>query len=255
MSDQGSSVPARWAADPSGRHRFRYWDGATWTGHVFDGETPPVAAPGPPPTTSLPPLPESIAQRGPGQDLAQPDDDDATAADELDGAHRRRQPPRSRGPFWIGVLVGGVVVGIAAAIAWVTVGDNSDTTTVATPTTSTTSQPRATTTTLAPSTSVTTTTVPSGRPPAQVRVLVLNASGTAGAAGAKSDALRASGYMIAGVGDATPQQGTTVACKPGFDAEATALAEAVGAGATTKPFPSPPPAGSTDADCVVTLGS
>ena len=29
MSDQG--VPAQWAADPSGRHRFRYWDGARWT--------------------------------------------------------------------------------------------------------------------------------------------------------------------------------------------------------------------------------
>jgi hypothetical protein len=254
MSDQSSPVPPRWAADPSGRHRFRYWDGEAWTGHVFDGETPPIDAPGPPPTTSLPPLPEAIARRASGEHLAEPDDEDASADAERHGPYRRRQPGRSRRPFWIGVLVGGVTVGIVAAIAWVAVGDDGDTTTVATATTTTSSQ-RTTTTTVAPSTSSPTTTVPPGRPPAQVRVLVLNGSGTAGAAAAKSEMLEGSGYAIAGVGDATAQRGTTVACKPGFDAEATALAQAVGPGTTTAPFPSPPPANATDADCVVTLGS
>jgi hypothetical protein len=29
--------PAHWAADPSGRHEHRYWDGARWTDHVADG--------------------------------------------------------------------------------------------------------------------------------------------------------------------------------------------------------------------------
>jgi uncharacterized RDD family membrane protein YckC len=28
--------PARWAADPLGRHQYRYWDGAQWTEHVAD---------------------------------------------------------------------------------------------------------------------------------------------------------------------------------------------------------------------------
>ncbi|MET0421530.1 MAG: DUF4328 domain-containing protein, partial [Acidimicrobiia bacterium] len=28
--------PAHWAADPSGRHQHRYWDGSEWTDHVAD---------------------------------------------------------------------------------------------------------------------------------------------------------------------------------------------------------------------------
>jgi uncharacterized RDD family membrane protein YckC len=41
--------PPRWAADPLGRHQYRYWDGAQWTEHVADngmnGVDPPTAAP------------------------------------------------------------------------------------------------------------------------------------------------------------------------------------------------------------------
>lgn len=29
--------PAHWAADPTGRHEIRFWDGACWTTHVADG--------------------------------------------------------------------------------------------------------------------------------------------------------------------------------------------------------------------------
>ena len=94
-----------------------------------------------------------------------------------------------------------------------------------------------------------------GRPPAQVRVEVVNGSGKAGAAQSTADSLKAKGYTIAGVGNATTQQGTTVACKTGFDAEAAALAQAVGGGATVKPLPTPPPATVANADCLVTLGS
>jgi len=39
--------PAHWAADPSGRHEHRYWDGTRWTDHVADqGRTSvdPIAA-------------------------------------------------------------------------------------------------------------------------------------------------------------------------------------------------------------------
>ena len=32
-----SSVPARWAADPGGRHQWRWWNGAFWTDNVADG--------------------------------------------------------------------------------------------------------------------------------------------------------------------------------------------------------------------------
>ena len=48
--------PARWAADPLGRHQYRYWDGTQWTEHVSDdgmvATDPPV--PDPAPTTSAP---------------------------------------------------------------------------------------------------------------------------------------------------------------------------------------------------------
>lgn len=29
-----STVPAQWAADPTGRYELRYWDGTRWTEHV-----------------------------------------------------------------------------------------------------------------------------------------------------------------------------------------------------------------------------
>jgi hypothetical protein len=31
--------PAEWAADPTDRHEYRYWDGAAWTEHVSDAGT------------------------------------------------------------------------------------------------------------------------------------------------------------------------------------------------------------------------
>ncbi len=34
---QEGQAPADWSADPMGRHQYRYWDGASWTGHVADG--------------------------------------------------------------------------------------------------------------------------------------------------------------------------------------------------------------------------
>jgi hypothetical protein len=58
--------PAQWAADPTGRHRYRFWDGIRWTELVTDGEPPPPPASGPasipppiPPSTPLP-TPPSI---------------------------------------------------------------------------------------------------------------------------------------------------------------------------------------------------
>jgi LytR cell envelope-related transcriptional attenuator len=101
----------------------------------------------------------------------------------------------------------------------------------------------------------TSTTGESGRPVGDVRVLVLNASGLSNAAGTKANELRGLGYAIAGTGNAAQAVGTTVACTTGFDKEADALAKAVGAGAVIAPYPDPPPEGSENADCIVTLGT
>jgi hypothetical protein len=49
------SFPAAWYPDPLQRYAHRYWDGASWTGWVSDGErqfAEPVAAPAPPPGAS-----------------------------------------------------------------------------------------------------------------------------------------------------------------------------------------------------------
>src|SRR5580704_11399783 len=100
-----------------------------------------------------------------------------------------------------------------------------------------------------------TTTVNSGRPPAQVKIFVQNASGVSGAAATKANVLRGLGYAIVGTGNAlTPQTGTVVGCKTGFTKEADTLAKAVGVGTTVGAYPTPPPANSTSADCIVTIG-
>jgi hypothetical protein len=255
MSDHGDSVPPCWAADPSQQHRYRWWDGTAWTGHVFDGDVPPTGAPGPPPTEA--PSLElgtewwSESERTPSR--LELDDEYPADTDEEPGTHARHRPVRDRREFLMGALAGGIVVAVLAAIAWVTLGGSSDTK-VATPATTTTSR-QETTTTVAPSSTVASSTTVAVRPPGQVRVEVLNGVGTAGAAAAQATKLENAGYAIAGTGDATRRQGTVVTCKPGFDAEAAALAQAVGSGATTEPFPTPPPAGSEDADCVVILGT
>lgn len=52
----GTSAPANWYADPSGRFELRYWDGAAWTDHVASGgrqEVSPLAPPPPLPTTEV----------------------------------------------------------------------------------------------------------------------------------------------------------------------------------------------------------
>jgi len=64
-----------------------------------------------------------------------------------------------------------------------------------------------------------------GLPRAKTRVVVLNANGEAGAAAAEAAAIRARGYKIGAVGNASPTQGPTlVMYRPGFAAEAHRLA-------------------------------
>ncbi len=100
-----------------------------------------------------------------------------------------------------------------------------------------------------------TTLVGGGRRAAQVKVFVQNASGLSGAAAAKANVLRGLGYAILGQGNATtPQTGSVVGCKTGFTKEADTLAKAAGVGTTVGPYPTPPPALATAADCILTIG-
>ena len=103
----------------------------------------------------------------------------------------------------------------------------------------------------------TTVTTGAARTPAEVRVLVLNAGQPAGSAGNVTNQLRLVGYtMLTPSNDPVARQGIAVQCREGFEAEAAALAAAVGQGAVTEPFPAQPPVPeAADADCLVLLGA
>jgi hypothetical protein len=93
------------------------------------------------------------------------------------------------------------------------------------------------------------------KPRAEVRVVVYNAGAASGAAANMTNQLRTLGYQLAQAANATPRTGKAVACKQGFDKEATQLQGDVGQGATVEPFPSSPPAGSENVNCIVLIGS
>lgn len=75
----------------------------------------------------------------------------------------------------------------------------------------------------------TTTTTAAVRDPAEVKVLVANGSGVNGAAGGTTDALEALGYVTATPANADRVPATIVYYTTGFQAEAEALAAAIGA--------------------------
>jgi hypothetical protein len=105
------------------------------------------------------------------------------------------------------------------------------------------------------STTASTTTTSGARPPQEIRVLVLNGSDVDQAAATKANELRGLGYAIIGTGDAPTQQGTVVACRPGYEAETVQLANIVGGATTIVDYPDPVPAGAEQADCIVGLGA
>ncbi len=244
MDDQGEPTAGQWANDPSGRHRFRWWDGSEWTGHVFDGEAPPSRAPGATPRHDAP------------RDRREPRQTVVEAGDEAPRPRRRgRLAALSGQGFWTGAAAGGAVVAFIAVIAWVTVGGSGDSTPTTTTTKATTKATTTSTEATTTSTAVTTTTLAPGRPASEVRVQVLNGSGVSGAATQKSQALEALGYTIAGAGNAPTRQGTIVQCNPGFEAEAAQLAAAVGSGATVQPAQTAGTTVPSGADCAVILGT
>lgn len=91
-------------------------------------------------------------------------------------------------------------------------------------------------------TTPTTTTTAAPRPPSEVKVLVANGSGTDGAAGGTTDALEALGYVTGTPANAERVPATVIYYTEGYQPEAEALAEAIGAAATTvTPMPAVAP--------------
>ncbi len=112
-----------------------------------------------------------------------------------------------------------------------------------------------TTTTVAKgSASTTSTTKVAAVPPAEVSVLVLNGSGRAGVAGTLTNAIKAKGYKTLPANNASAvRTGTVVYPKTGKTAVCTTLAAGIPS-AKVQTMPVPPPT-TTDADCIVVVGS
>lgn len=103
--------------------------------------------------------------------------------------------------------------------------------------------------------STTTTTAPL-REPSEVKVLVANGSGTDGAAGGATDALEALGYVTGTPANAERVPSTVVYFTEGYEREAEALAEAIGAPPTSvTPMPAVAPVDDLQlANVLVVLG-
>ena len=99
------------------------------------------------------------------------------------------------------------------------------------------------------------TTVPM-RPASEVRVKVYNASGVQGRAQTLTDTLKADGYNTQAPETLDDQrQGTAVQCVTGFDREGGVLSLYGVPGSKVEAYPSDPPEGASDADCLVIIGT
>lgn len=100
---------------------------------------------------------------------------------------------------------------------------------------------------------------PAIRPPAEVRVLVLNGAGTQGIAARGTEALKAASYITGAPKNADSQQPSVILHAEGFEAEAAAVAAVFGAGLETlvKPLdPAAPPIDDTQgASVIVVIGN
>lgn len=159
----------------------------------------------------------------------------------------------------LALMVAGIIlVGAAVFFLLFLLADNPDsgTTTIAEPgttttiaaTTTSTEEERPTTTT---SSTSTTTTVPV-RPPEEVRVVVLNSIGLAGAAGRMTERLEQAGYQTLQADDFEPEQNPSVIWyREDFSAEANQLLEFI-PGANVEAIPDEDIG--TGADVVMILG-
>jgi len=107
----------------------------------------------------------------------------------------------------------------------------------------------------------TTTEAPAVRPPAEVPTIVLNDSGVNGAAGRYSASLASLGYQLTNPDGVTADRPgdaptTQLYFAPGFEAEAAAVAAAIGAPAIVpEALPTVPPGQIAGANVVVVLGT
>lgn len=95
------------------------------------------------------------------------------------------------------------------------------------------------------------------KPNGQVTVKVFNASGVPGVAQAMTDRLKAAGYnTLAPANLDKTRKGSVVQCRSGFANEGKVIVftQVKTADATYERFPSDPPDGSDDADCIVIIG-
>jgi hypothetical protein len=145
---------------------------------------------------------------------------------------------------------GALLVGVAVILGVVGLQVLDDSGTNPTPTV------EANTTTSAGTGAGTSTTLGVARDPSQVRVKVYNASGVKGQAQATSDKLKGLGWVTVAPADyGSTRVGTAVQCVAGFEREAAALAaDGLGKGAVVEAYPSTPPDGATEADCLVIEG-
>lgn len=102
----------------------------------------------------------------------------------------------------------------------------------------------------------TTTTTVAGRPAAEVKVKVVNATNVTGLATRTRDTLLARGYTQVSVGDSQNiQERTSVYYQPGFEAEGQNVARALGLSVEiAQPLPEPPPASIGEANVLVMAG-
>jgi hypothetical protein len=190
------------------------------------------------------------------------------------GAPNHGMPPAIRGAVLVGLLVVVGIVGLqvlddsspSGSSVVVTTSTVSGQTTVpgattTAPAATATTKPAATATTKPTSTTKATTskstatTTVTTKKPADIKVVVYNASGVSQLAENMSNQLKSVGYNASVGGNLTQRTGTIVQCKAGMDVEATKLAnDGVGKGASVTPYPAHAPTGAGDADCIVTLG-
>jgi len=120
-------------------------------------------------------------------------------------------------------------------------------------------QPPVTGTPAAPVETTTTTAAPAGpRGPAELAVLVLNATGKNQQAKPMADRLAVVGYRTLTPGNATRRDDSVVLCRAGLDQEAAALVAATGLPATTGVLDEAAASGmegASEADCVVIIGA
>jgi Protein of unknown function (DUF2510) len=109
--------PAGWERDPSGRHEYRYWDGASWSDDVADQGVTSVDPMGADDPTAVvdPTRPYAAVPGGVPGDAAGPPQDGYDQPTYGGGPHPGGPPPTS-GPSL------GLVVGLAAAAIAVIVG-------------------------------------------------------------------------------------------------------------------------------------